>query len=173
MYHKLFWMLIVMVLSWGLPTIAQAQTTGEICVVAYEDTNENSSRDPSEVPLSGILVTIARDDIIVQNHLTTDETRPYCFVGLPGGQYTVTFEDSLNHRPTMQNSVSVALEPPQRLSLEFAAVQVSAFETDEASPTTDEELSRGQRLILATLSALVVMVLMSGFGIMIGSFLWR
>ncbi|NJO71078.1 MAG: hypothetical protein HC825_03955, partial [Oscillatoriales cyanobacterium RM1_1_9] len=81
----------IVLLFAAIPLVA-AQDTSSVCVLAYEDANENGSRDTGELPLPGISVHLAVDtDVIIQSHITSQENDFFCFENLPPTLYTLTF----------------------------------------------------------------------------------
>jgi len=151
--------------------------TAAVCVLAYEDINENGERDSGEVAMPGISVNLAVEtDIIVRTHLTTLENRPYCFESLtPGTSYTLYFDESANHRGTSQNSIAFSIAANERVRVEFGAVSESALltpgspEAIEQAGNSGGQLETTNRLLIAALGSVVVMIFMFGFGIVIAS----
>jgi hypothetical protein len=160
---------------------AQDDVTAAVCVLAYEDLNENSERDSGEVSLPGISVNLAVDtDVIVRTFITTQENRPHCFENLtPGTSYTLYFDDSANHRATTRNvSDPFSLDAGARVRVEFGAVSESALLAPD-SPEAIEQASSGggqlettSRLLIAALGSVVVMIFMFGFGVVIASIIY-
>jgi len=163
--------LFVMLLGLSL---AHAQETGSsICVLAFEDANENGVRDAGEVPLSGISAHLAIEtDIIFQTYISDAENRPHCFEGLPNGVYNLYFADSVSHRATTQNSAAISLEGTQRVRVEFGAVSLSPFAESSTTDPTDKQLATTERLLIAALGSVVLMIFMFGFGVAIAGFIY-
>lgn len=160
--------------------IAQEGTPfGSICVLAYEDINENSVRDAGEVPLPGVPVYVAIEtDLIIQSYITTQDNKPYCFEGLTPGVYNLYFADSPNHRATTQNSAALSLEAAQRFRVEFGAVAQPALLESGTPEAVEIENSQGgqldtvNRVLIAALGAFFVMIFMLGLGVVIASFIY-
>jgi hypothetical protein len=154
--------------------VAHGQESGSaICVLAFEDANENGLRDTGENPLPGIAVNIAiNTDVIVASHVTTDQNDHFCFEELTSGVYNLYFADSPNHRATTQNSAALALDN-ERIKVDFGAVSLSPFadETTTTAPAADidDELALSTRLLIAALGTVFVMIFMLGLGVMIAS----
>ena len=154
-------------------------TASAVCVLAYEDSNENSARDSGEVPLPGINVNLAVDtDVIVQSFITTQEPSPFCFEDLAPGMYNLYFDDSANHRATTQNSTQFTLAGGQRVRIEFGAVSESALlapdspEAIEQANNAGGQLETGNRLLVAALGSIFVMIFMFGFGVVLASIIY-
>jgi uncharacterized surface anchored protein len=173
-------LMILMAVLVPLVHAQDAGTTGSVCVLAYEDSNENGVRDSGEVPLPGISVNLAVEtDIIVQNFITTQENRPFCFDELTPGDYTLYFDDSPNHHPTRQTKTDpFVVQANQRIRVEFGAVSESPLlqpgspEAIEQANNAGGQLETTSRLLIAALGAVVVMVFMFGFGVVIASIIY-
>ncbi|MFP4321057.1 MAG: SdrD B-like domain-containing protein [Anaerolineales bacterium] len=167
----------LLVLFLGMWTVAWAQeANGSICVLAYEDTNANGQRDTGEGPLPGIPVYITMGDgINIRSHITTTQDAPHCFVGLPAGSYGIRFADSPNHQPTTEQSANIELTG-QRVSAQFGALSAEVWPEDDATTaavdaTSEEQLSTVNRLLLAGLGTIVIVLLLLGIGAVILSIL--
>jgi hypothetical protein len=156
-------------------------TSSMVCVLAYEDVNENSARESGELPLPGINVTLAVEtDVIVQRYITTQDNSPFCFEGLtPGVSYTLYFDESANHRATTKNiSDPFALDAGARVRVEFGAVSESALlapdspEAIEQANSVGGQLETTNRLLVAALGSVIMMIFMFGFGIVLASIIY-
>ncbi|NJL92906.1 MAG: hypothetical protein HC915_03880 [Anaerolineae bacterium] len=164
-------------LGWANPLPVHAQQSNNaICVLAFADDNRNGVRDGGELPLPEIGVHLGLPDgLIFATHITTTQSSPFCFDGLPGGEYSLRFAESVNHQPTTQNSVTIPVENGQRIRVEFGAAPQAPILTEDAQrllqPAEETRLATSGRLLLALLAAVVVMVLMVGFGAVVVSVL--
>jgi hypothetical protein len=79
-------------------------TTGTICVLVYEDEDGDGTQDLDEGLLSNacIIVFDSNDNIVVDNEDGV-EPPPYCFDGLPPGDYTVEEKNPLGYVSTSPN----------------------------------------------------------------------
>lgn len=145
------------------PAFAQESA---VCLLAYEDTNQNGVHDPQELPFAGIGVNlVGQEDLIIGTHVTTESMDFFCFEGLSAGTYTVRFEESPNHTPTTENIASLTLAAGQRLRLEYGAVPQSPFlEADEAPTSTGDKVDTVTRLLISLMAAVLAMILMLGIG---------
>ncbi len=170
------WILPLLILLLPLLGVAQAQTTNAICVVVFDDDNGNTIQDPGEIPLAGITVTVAlENELIIRSHITTTEPRPHCFEGLADGNYILTFVESPNHRPMMQNTTALSLANGQPVQVKFAAIPQTPFEDQTVSSSTAQstQLSLTSRLLLGGIGAIFSAMLMIGLGGVIGAILYR
>ena len=173
--------LLVGVILLLMPLRVMAQDSGStntssVCVLAFEDNNENGVRDAGEIPLPGISVHLAvNTDVIVRTHITTADNRHYCFENLENNIYNLYFAESVNHRATTESSAAVQLENSQRFRVEFGAISQSPFRDAADAATeedTSEELDTSTRLIFAAVGAILVMLFMFGLGIIVASILY-
>jgi len=165
--------LIFCVLSFA-PIVATAQTaTGEICVVIFEDTNQSGARDSDELPLEGVATTVALPDgVIIRSHISNSLPEPYCFEELVVGDYLITFVDSANHQGTMQNSALLTVSSGGRMSIDYGAIAQDAL-TAEVTVDDSSELSTTNRLLIAAIGSVLVMMLVGGLGLVIGTLFIR
>ena len=81
-------------LAFNLSTVQAApaaqQGTGQICVLAFSDTNgDGTYTSPDEPLLAGVNFKLVNEAGKSQNYATDGSSEPYCFGNLPVGQYTV------------------------------------------------------------------------------------
>jgi hypothetical protein len=169
---RIVWLGIILV-TLTLSVAHGQESSSAICVLAFEDANENGLRDTGELPLPGVAVNIAiNTDVIVASHVTTDQNDHFCFEGLASGVYNLYFVDSPNHRATTQNSAALALGA-ERIKVDFGAVPLSPFADEPTATTTavdtTDELALSTRLLIAALGTVLVMIFMLGLGVMIAS----
>jgi hypothetical protein len=169
-------MLRFLILSLPIFTIissVHAQGTGAaICVIAYEDTNRNNVQEDTELPLPGININLAtQGDIIIQSHISTEDTTPFCFEGLAPGTYDIYFADSFNHTSTAENHGTVEVSGSQRYRVGFSALSESPFVEAAEAVDRDVEVELTSRLAAGFLGAVIVVSLMLGVGIVYSAFI--
>lgn len=82
-------------LALNLPVVQAAapvpqQGTGQICVLAFSDTNgDGVYTNPDEPLLAGVNFKLVNEAGKSQNYTTDGSSEPYCFGNLAVGQYTV------------------------------------------------------------------------------------
>jgi hypothetical protein len=81
-------------LALKLPVVQAApsvqQGTGQICVLAFSDTNGDSVyTEPDEPLLAGVNFKLVNEAGKSQNYTSDGSSEPYCFGNLAVGQYTV------------------------------------------------------------------------------------
>ncbi len=134
---------IVGLLAVNLPIVQAApskqQGTGQICVLAFSDTNGDGVYTESEEPLlAGVNFKLVNEAGKSQNYPTDGSSEPYCFGNLPVGQYTV------QARPDVKKVKGEATTPGQWV-VPLAAgaqydiaygVQTNGTATDSATNTS-------------------------------------
>ena len=81
-------------LAFKLPVVQAAasaqQGTGQICVLAFSDTNgDGVYTEPDEPLLAGVNFKLVNEAGKSQNYTSDGSSEPYCFGNLAVGQYTV------------------------------------------------------------------------------------
>lgn len=164
--------LIIALFCFIYATPLLAQSGGEICLLAYEDTNQNGQHEPEEISFAGIGVNLlVSDEVIVGSHVTTPGSDFFCFQGLSSGNYTVRFESSPNHTATTENTAVIDLTEGQRIRLEYGAVPQNPF-LDQAPASSGDKVETVTRILISLMAAVVAMTLMLGFGAMVMSFMY-
>jgi hypothetical protein len=163
-------LLALLVLA-GFGTVqAQDDPGGRICVLAFNDANGNTVRDPMEPLLADVVASLQDAQAIgIGSYVTTGQAEPYCFTELGPGTYTVIFEGGLVDA-TGQNSFSIVLNAGQTLpaQAQFGAVPVEVAPvaaSPAAAPAADSNTLL--RVALALGGAGVIMVLLAGVGFLI------
>jgi len=154
--------------------VSYAQSdTGTICALAYHDANQNGVRDFGEEALPEISYNLMiASNVLVANHVAW-QGEPHCFENLPAQQYTLQVSSPLY---VLDNgAITFVLQQGERVTHEFGAryrpPPISALPQDAL---TVIPMTQSVRLGIAISAALVVMLLLSAFGMIIyGLFLYR
>jgi len=153
--------------------LAQTQpaNTGSICVLAFNDNSPTKvgSRDSGEGLLTDVSVNLmVNQNVIIANHIT-DGKEPFCFTDLAPQQYTVSFSSPL-YKATTSTTFTFALGPGERTSREFGAVSIAAATPEASLPTgINLDMTRGTRLGISAVSAVLAMLFAIGIGMIIYS----
>jgi hypothetical protein len=108
------------------PTLTPA--VGSLCVVTYEDVNENGQWDAQERLLSGRRIQLLDGEgNSLAEYLTDGENEPYCFQELPPGRYRLVKEATIGGATA---SMQAAVTSGQSLTVEFG---------EQAAPTPTSE----------------------------------
>jgi hypothetical protein len=70
-------------------TPCAAPASSSICVMSYNDLNNNGVRDPGEPLIAGAVITVTNLSTGIVGVYTTTGNEPYCFHSLPPGLYRV------------------------------------------------------------------------------------
>ncbi len=152
--------------------LAQTAQPGAICVIVYQDTNQNGVRDPGEEVLTDINVSLMVGSNIVIANYVTNQREPFCFNNLAPQQYTLGLSSPF-YQPFDPAPVTFMLGAGGRYTHEFGVVPVKASAATP-DPILYVPLTVPVRLGMSTAGALGMMALFSGLGLMIyGLFLHR
>jgi hypothetical protein len=99
-------------------SLAQLPPTGSISGHKWEDLNGNGEHDADEPGVSGITVSLLRDDILVDS-TTTGEDGSYSFTGLQPDNYTVKEILVAPWHAVWDDSVAVVLEGSENEMVNF------------------------------------------------------
>ncbi len=154
--------------------VALAQDTGQICLLAYADDNENGIRDEIEAPISrGVAASLLNERGITIASLLLQDA-PYaadgllCFDGLFAGDYQVVISSS-EYQATTASSASASVLPgaaPARI--DFGAKRlVGEYMPDPVAIVGALDPAATQTLIVAALVAAGAIVLMSLLAVLV------
>lgn len=153
-----------------------AQNGGQFCVQAYEDRNNNAVRDAGEPQLTrGVSAELLNTEGIVIASALLEEspaaTRAQgiiCFQFLPEGQYTlvVSSPDYTPTTPQRQTSQIAPGQLPTRMEYGAAALNAAVANTARTLTAVERE-ALIERLIIAVISALLVMIVTVLVGVFI------
>jgi hypothetical protein len=166
---RLVLILAVMVVMIAMVAPAQAAQnapgTGSICVLAFQDGNQNQVRDAGEGLLYDVNANLmVNQNLIMANHVT-DGKEPFCFPNLPAQQYSVTFSSPF-YEPSTLASFTFVLAAGDQITKEFGAVpKVTSGDNTGSSLTIP--MTRPVRLGLSAAAALVAMALVAALGLII------
>jgi hypothetical protein len=154
--------------------VGHAQSdTGTICALAYHDANQNGVRDFGEEALPEISYNLmVASNVLVANYVAW-QGEPHCFENLPAQQYTLQASSPLY---VLDNSaITFVLQQGERVTHEFGArYRVRQADALLQDALTVIPMTQSVRLGMALSAALIVMLLLSAFGmIFYGMFLYR
>lgn len=179
MIRKLIFVVLATLL---LASMVSAQdSTGQLCVRAFEDRNGNGTQDPNEPPIvRGLSATLSNSEgVIIATNLmessSSASSGTLCFQRLEAGQYRVRIS-SADYIATTPNDFTSAVNDsgvPQVLSYggQFIPIEAPVVETGLSQ---DERLQRLlAKSVVGGIGALVVMGAMLVIGVMIYFFALR
>jgi hypothetical protein len=108
----------------GMPAYAAPQTqegTGQICVLAFSDTNGDGLQDSDETLLAGVNFVLSDDSGRRGTYTTDGSSEPYCFGNLTAAQYTVQARPpaKLKGEATTAGQSAVSLANGATLNMEY------------------------------------------------------
>jgi hypothetical protein len=168
-----------MVLLFTLVPAAHAQTTGEFCVRAYEDRNENGLYDAGEPLITRGLGANLQNELgviigtaLIDNSPTGALGR-ICFSNLAFGQYTLAITSAV-YEPIDTNNMTIAItDDNPRVSFDYGAerliggVEAIDVEGAEVTEPTETAIARiavsgiiaGAAMFLTALLGLIIFFL--------------
>lgn len=151
--------------------VSLAQDTGQICLLAYADDNENGIRDEIEAPISrGVAASLLNErGITIASLLLQDAADGLlCFDGLFAGDYQVVISSS-EYQATTATSASASVHPGEAPArIDFGAKRlVGEYLPDPVAIVGALDPAATQTLIVAALAAAGAIVLMSLLGVLI------
>jgi LysM repeat protein len=120
-----------------LPTATSPPPKGEICLKAFVDENRNGLHDPDEPLKASVAFTIASDDEVHSNYVTTGTAEPYCITGLDAGSYQITRSTAPGEVLTTNGDWNVSLAAGTAQHFEFGS-----YQDDEAIAMADTTSAR-------------------------------
>lgn len=130
--------------SEGTPTPPPTETptemprSGEICLGAYVDDNQNGQRDAGEELKASVAFTISSGEAVVSNYVTDGSSEPYCITGLESGDYRVTRSTTGGEVLTNPGEWALSLAAGSSETLEFGS-----YVDAEAAPAVTTEPEEG------------------------------
>ena len=163
----LIWLSLLLL---GAP-VSLAQDTGQICLLAYADDNENGIRDEIEAPISrGVAASLLNErGITIASLLLQDAADGLlCFDRLFAGDYQVLISSS-EYQATTATSASASVHPGEAPArIDFGAKRlVGEYLPDPVAIVGALDPAATQTLIVAALAAVGAIVLMSLLGALI------
>jgi hypothetical protein len=163
----------VMLLGVGM---VHAQSGGQFCVRAFEDTNANGRLDEGESLLTrGISVNLLDSSNVTIASALLDQSPTaqqgvVCFQFLPPGQYTIQIS-SAELRATTPASITTAITDDGRPEVvEFGGQRIQSL-TPTTAPTSATPSIQQDQLIRIVISAIAAAVVIVGMAIL-GSLLY-
>ena len=163
----LIWLSLLLL---GAP-VSLAQDTGQICLQAYADDNENGIRDEIEAPIArGVAASLLNErGITIASLLLQDAADGLlCFDGLFAGDYQVVISSS-EYQATTATSASASVHPGEAPArIDFGAKRlVGEYLPDPVAIVGALDPAATQTLIVVALAAAGAIVVMSLLGVLI------
>ncbi|HYO89617.1 MAG TPA: LysM peptidoglycan-binding domain-containing protein [Candidatus Limnocylindrales bacterium] len=115
---------IVSITSGGvLPAIDPAASPAQVCVLMFEDANQNRLQEAGEALLPGGAIVLTLDGVPAGEYVTTGSGEPFCFSDLPAGNYLAQAQAPAGYGLTTPQQL--LLQPAQgwTINVGFGAAQ--------------------------------------------------
>ncbi|MFZ0548026.1 MAG: LysM peptidoglycan-binding domain-containing protein [Candidatus Promineifilaceae bacterium] len=103
--------------------VEEALPEANICLLAFDDTNQDGVRDADEPLRSAVAFTISDVEKVVSNYVTDGASEPFCIEGLDPGNYQITRSIAAGEVVTTGKDQSLALQAGESKTLEFGSYQ--------------------------------------------------
>ncbi|MGD2049619.1 MAG: LysM peptidoglycan-binding domain-containing protein, partial [Chloroflexota bacterium] len=101
--------------------VEQDDSDVSICLLAYDDANENGVQDTGEELKPEVAFTISDGETVVSNYVTDGTSEPFCIQGMPAGSYRVTRSKLPDEILTTPGDRAVSLTAGSSLDLVFGS----------------------------------------------------
>lgn len=154
-----------------------AATTAQVCVLLFDDANQNRLQEAGEALLGGGDIALLKGSDQAGTYTTDGAGEPHCFEELAAGDYVASASAPDGYGLTTPDQLRVQLNPGATINLTFGAAQgVQPAQPPPADagavvvPTPVEEAPRSLTDQLLSVSGLVVfglaaLVLVGGLGL--------
>lgn len=125
--------------------IDPASTTGAVCVLLFDDQNQNRIQEPGETALAGGTINLSQAGQPVESIQTDTAPDPHCFANLSMGDYVAVASVPNGYGLTTANQFRVQLSPGATINVSFGAaqgVQPAAPPPADAGGLTQETASQ-------------------------------
>ncbi|RMF33696.1 MAG: hypothetical protein D6759_06625, partial [Chloroflexi bacterium] len=120
------------------PVAEAGTTTNSLCLQAYDDRNNNGIQEVGQEDLlPGVSFTLLTNEGVKLGDYTSDGvSEPYCFSGLPDGNYFVTVQPPQGYQTTTADRWAVPLSGGATVRLAFGVrkVQGEPLQTQPSAP---------------------------------------
>lgn len=115
---------IVSITSGGvLPAIDPAASPAQVCVLMFDDANQNRLQEAGETLLPGGTIVLTLDGVPAGEYVTTGTGEPFCFSDLPAGSYLAQAQAPAGYGLTTPQQLLVQPAQGWTINLGFGAAQ--------------------------------------------------
>ena len=108
---------------------------GEICLLMFEDANQDGLRDSAEGLLSGGMLNIT--GVVSDSYMTDGASEPHCFGDLDSGDYEVTVEAPEGYALTGLSQVPVTLSARRSTDTGFTLTVLRSYNPVSVAKTRE------------------------------------
>lgn len=98
-------------------------TTAQVCVLLFDDTNQNRIQENGENLLAGGVLSLLKGSDAAGTYTTDGAGEPHCFEELASGDYVVSASAPEGYGLTTPDQLRVQLQPGSTINLIFGAAQ--------------------------------------------------
>lgn len=116
------------------------RTTAEVCVLMFDDRNQNRLQNPNEGLLEGGLIVLRQGTTDLSSYLTNGISEPFCFTDLPAGSYTIASIPPEGYGLTTPTSLVINAQIGTSFKIAVGAAQgvrVASVPTPDAQSAPD------------------------------------
>lgn len=143
------------------PSASPTPTTGQICVLAFNDRNGDTQQSEDESLLPGVVFALSDTSGPKESYTTDGVSEPYCITNLPPGSYQLAIKSPTNYSATTQKSMVIALNGGMKTDVTFGARRGGAAPTPTAAGGGDSGISgvlgSAGRIVLIVVAILVLL----------------
>lgn len=110
-----------------------AATTAKVCVLLFEDINQNRIQEAGENLLAGGVMSLVKGTDAAGTYTTDGKGEPHCFEQLAAGDYVVAASAPSGYGLTTPDQLRVQLQPGSTINLIFGAAGIEPVQP----PTAD------------------------------------
>lgn len=103
--------------------IDPAAVTAQVCVLLFDDANQNRIQEPGEALLAAGVVSLLKGTESVGAHTTDGVGEPFCFESLESADYVAVASAPEGYGLTTPDQLKVRLNPGATINLTFGAAQ--------------------------------------------------
>lgn len=120
------------------PSPTPAPQTGDVCLVAYSDANQNGQRDGGEPLKSSVAFSIYDGQQVLVNYVTDGSNEPYC-IALDSGNYRITRSAQPNETLTTDGEWAISVASGSEQDFEFGSYTADTVAEADVSSTDSVE----------------------------------
>jgi hypothetical protein len=144
------------------PPASPTPTSGQICVLAFNDRNGDTQQDSDESLLPGVVFALSDTSGPRDSYTTDGVSEPHCFPNLPAGSYQVAIKPPSNYSATTQKVWTIALNGGMKTDVLFGARRGGAAPTPTSTGGGGDSgisglLGSAGRIVLIVVAILVLL----------------
>lgn len=127
------------------PSPTEGPNKTAVCLLAFEDSNQDGVHDANEPLKAGVVFTVFNNEAVIGNYVTDGISEPSCLEGLQPGNYQVTRSVGTNETLTTDGNWSLRLAKDAILTQAFGShEQTAASPTQPPTATATLEAIQGE-----------------------------